>query len=615
MQQTPEDRTKGEGGGACHQMLLASIHGPEDLVCRKPVVLAHPEELFRPQSEKIKLDAARVCAVLLLEQPGDFWLSLLHHTYDGFLWAGADPWHQHEIRGPATLLDMAVLQEQTELARLLALRGVSMHLWTHIHQFMIQFYRKDIFESLVAVLGTGRFKHECEAAINCSSFKEEMFKEEIVQEAIRAGYVDLASRIAAVETELRPQGLCLFRLGQLGVDMMYLMQRPKALEAFILAGHASEEFCFDRPLRIQVMPSNWTFQNAWPWEVAILCGFADAALQMFEAEGYGWSDGQSMTLQDWLWAASSNSSMAVGWYEGCFPVDVSQEPISIDSSLRAPSLVIQRALSCAAARYSTVLLERLGNSTPLMHYVLSFIINVPSILFKLAEVRPPACDGIISETLTAASQQGMDDKNANLGHQNAFAAEQSQQSLVEDDSHIQKEAEDNTTLLQTIQLSRTELPTVLSGDNVVLFRLTRHARSPQVISIFNDSELLSNCRRRVLEAGCEISPLWASGAKLLVPLTESQVEELEQSGIELMDSHVVALREDEEVIRQALKSVRNKDRPRLSLEHGSNDAEMEQPAGRMGDDDMAEDVDIVQVYSLSTDSNLGFPEYLGAGSS
>jgi len=136
-----------------------------------------------------------------------------------------------------------------------------------------------------------------------------------------------------------------------------------------------------------------------------------------------------------------------------------------------------------------------------------------------------------------------------------------------------------------------------------------------VISIFNDSELLSNCRRRVLEAGCEISPLWASGAKLLVPLTESQVEELEQSGIELMDSHVVALREDEEVIRQALKSVRNKDRPRLSLEHGSNDAEMEQPAGRMGDDDMAEDVDIVQVYSLSTDSNLGFPEYLGAGSS
>jgi len=328
-----------------------------------------------------------------------------------------------------------------------------------------------------------------------------------------------------------------------------------------------------------------------------------------------------MTLQDWLWAASSNSSIAVGWYEGLYGVSVKQEPIPIDSSLRAPSLVIQRALSCAAAKYSHVLLGRLGNSAPLMHYVLSFIINVPSIVFKLAEDRPPASDGITLGTLTVASQQGMNDKNADLGHQRAFAAEQSQQSPVEDDSHIQKEPQDDDTLLQTIQLSRFEQPAVLSGDNVVLFRLTRHARSSQVISIFHESELLSNCRSRVTEAGCEISPLWASGAKLLVPLTESQVEELEQSGIELMDSHVVALREDKEVIRQALKSVRKKDRPRLSLEHGNNDAEegnlMEQKAaaGRMGDDVVAEDIDIVEEVNLSTDSNLGFPEYLGAGSS
>merc|ERR1712046_21816 len=74
-------------------------------------------------------------------------------------------------------------------------------------------------------------------------------------------------------------------------------------------------------------------------------------------------------------------------------------------------------------------------------------------------------------------------------------------------------------------------------------------------------------RERVREAGCNLFPIGAHGACLLVPLTDEQLFEL---GLQLEKYHIVALRSDRLAIDEALRQVPRAVRPKLRDDHRAN---------------------------------------------
>jgi len=167
-----------------------------------------------------------------------------------------------------------------------------------------------------------------------------------------------------------------------------------------------------------------------------------------------------------------------------------------------------------------------------------------------------------------------------------------------------KQENEASNLLAAIQASRADLP-VLSADKVVLLRVTRMARSPLVTKVLLESPMLSHCRGRVLDAGCEIVPKELAnghcGPMLFVPCTKFQPEELAEAGFELLDHHILALQKDKAIINQALKaSLLKKTRPAVSSEHGSAISQAMQEA----DEDY-----VVEEGGYATDSSVGYPKY------
>lgn len=108
--------------------------------------------------------------------------------------------------------------------------------------------------------------------------------------------------------------------------------------------------------------------------------------------------------------------------------------------------------------------------------------------------------------------------------------------------------------------------TVLNGDGIVVLRLTRMARSPQVTATLLESPALAECRARVTEAGCELMPSWAGGVMLLVPLTPEHLIEFEELGVELQAHHIVSLARDMEHVKAALQALPHRRRPRITAE-------------------------------------------------
>jgi len=170
--------------------------------------------------------------------------------------------------------------------------------------------------------------------------------------------------------------------------------------------------------------------------------------------------------------------------------------------------------------------------------------------------------------------------------------------------------QENADLAQAILFSKhsgAELP--LNSDGVVVLRLTRKARSPAVSLVLKTSEALSHCHKRVADAGCSFSPAWACGAKMLVPLTE---EQLQESGKQLSDHHIMALASDMESIRTALKEICSKDRPKLHVSDDCSDHASMEGVAHHSDDDNDDVIDFVveAEYAPRTDSDVGFPESL-----
>jgi len=159
----------------------------------------------------------------------------------------------------------------------------------------------------------------------------------------------------------------------------------------------------------------------------------------------------------------------------------------------------------------------------------------------------------------------------------------------------------------------------LSSDGVVILRLTKRARAREVLDALQASPILERCHKRLKAAGCVMMPEWTE-AKLLVPVTQELLSEfLEASDLQLTYHHIIALSEDIDIIKAALRTIspNYKQCPRLKPEHpeavlavSSNTPPLSSEANEEVeevDDGYAVDIVTEQYYALSTDSDVGFP--------
>jgi len=146
------------------------------------------------------------------------------------------------------------------------------------------------------------------------------------------------------------------------------------------------------------------------------------------------------------------------------------------------------------------------------------------------------------------------------------AAESDLQEVIQQSEHeaLQQEQAD---IAQAILESIREDP-----DGIVL-RLTHH--DAKIREALMTAEVLASCRSRVTEAGCELSPAWGNGALFLLPFREeAKFQELQLQAImleHLKPYNIVALREDERLIKEALADVPRRRRPHCKHE-GSGSA-------------------------------------------
>jgi hypothetical protein len=186
-------------------------------------------------------------------------------------------------------------------------------------------------------------------------------------------------------------------------------------------------------------------------------------------------------------------------------------------------------------------------------------------------------------------------------------------------------SEDVDSLMQALQNSKQTIPRTgfpLNSDGVVVQRLTRMARSPQLREHLKTTPTLAQCRERVEDAGCSLEPAWGDGAQLFVPLTQEQVAEAE---LELSFDHVVLLSSDTEQFKAALHefNCKGKKRPNLVVadlnsllqdnplplaslsKPSASSSSMSKPEEEESVEDGAVDVEPVGFFTLRTDSSLG----------
>jgi len=159
-------------------------------------------------------------------------------------------------------------------------------------------------------------------------------------------------------------------------------------------------------------------------------------------------------------------------------------------------------------------------------------------------------------------------------------------------------------IFEAIRQSKDEAP--LSMDGVVLYSLKKYSRTEEVTHLLLESGALAEYRKRTVDAGCEVSPKWAHGAKLFVPCTEQILDELQAMDLKLAGHHILALSSDRRGIEAAIKSLPNNRRPKLKVQHGSTNAVASQSSGKQPE------ADVLEVeHAFATDSSYGFPEWSG----
>lgn len=119
-----------------------------------------------------------------------------------------------------------------------------------------------------------------------------------------------------------------------------------------------------------------------------------------------------------------------------------------------------------------------------------------------------------------------------------------------------------------------------NSDGVTIVRLTSH--SGKVRDYLSRHERLRHLVARVRDAGCEVSPKWANGALLFIPMMEDQAKEAD---ITLKAHNVVLLSDDVELLADVLKMMPKRARKgsevRPEYEADQRSAEMPSPDGYM----------------------------------
>jgi len=164
----------------------------------------------------------------------------------------------------------------------------------------------------------------------------------------------------------------------------------------------------------------------------------------------------------------------------------------------------------------------------------------------------------------------------------------------------------------------------LSSDGVVILGLTKRARAPEVLEALR-APILERCHKRLEAAGCVMTPEWTE-AKLLVPLPQDLIVGfLEASDFQLAPHHILALSEDIDIVKAALRTIspNYKKCPRLKPEHyeavlgGATDlpppssSPEHEPAVEDDEDGDGGALDVVaeQYHAWSTDSEVGVPGF------
>ncbi|CAE8627475.1 unnamed protein product [Polarella glacialis] len=243
-----------------------------------------------------------------------------------------------------------------------------------------------------------------------------------------------------------------------------------------------------------------------------------------------------------------------------------------------------KKFTATAARGGFV--QQMNLMTPLAHKIFGFASELPTGLQRL----PSHClfsldkDPLLLESVLSGAASGSTEPSHGQADQSlAFASEESAAPLppVAEEEVLAEEAlskEDDLGLAAAMQQSEAEALSqeqqevhkalllskeeTFSNDHVVLWRLTKC--SARISDALSTSEELRACHDRVLEAGCELTPKWAGGAVLLVPLTLELYQEL---GLKFAPYHVLSLSSDRERLLAALMSFPSKKRPTVSSDH------------------------------------------------
>lgn len=165
-----------------------------------------------------------------------------------------------------------------------------------------------------------------------------------------------------------------------------------------------------------------------------------------------------------------------------------------------------------------------------------------------------ACDKVGHEDVAAR----IDETEADLVNETKEIKDSSLQDALSE-SRVAADEQENAYIAEAIQSSKLDA-IVLSPEDVVVFRISRTSKE---ILDHLENELV-DLKLRVLESGCHVRPDWANGALLLIPLTQSQVEE---STVQLRAHHIVACRNEFDSVEKALhRFPKRKGRPQIKVE-------------------------------------------------
>ncbi|CAE7445266.1 unnamed protein product [Symbiodinium sp. CCMP2592] len=264
-----------------------------------------------------------------------------------------------------------------------------------------------------------------------------------------------------------------------------------------------------------------------------------------------------------------------------------------------PAAVVKLVLAFAAARPS--LLQALGGregELPFMGHWWEESMHREGA--DSQSPQPDAGSQVQGESLGVAGSQPAD-----------AAGSSSNDVQAQPDSTSEKESgpDPDTTndLLTALRNSKNDNPP-LSGDGVVIFRLTRKANAEEVNAIlFDVTGPLWSLHRRVLDAGCEVAPEWSPIKALFVPLTQPQLQELTHGNIyELGKVHLLALQSDAKLLTESFnEELQRSVRPKLRRQAPRRDDE---EAGAPDHEPLLVMMGDVH-HGVRTDSNVGYPVY------